>query len=323
MNIRVWTLALCIAGAMVGFAAKAAYPERPIMMIVPFAAGGASDIVGRAIQTKLSQDLGQSIVIENKVGASGRIGAAAVAQAKPDGYTLLVGSIGVLAINQHLYSNKTYDPGKDFDLLTLAVRNPNVLVVHPSFPAKTMAEFMDHIRKNPGKVTFASSSVGASDHLTTFLFWQKSGTSGTSLTYRGSGPLITDLLGGHIQVSFRNLGEVSELIKSGQLRLLAVTSGKRIPEFPDAPTMAEAGVSGVEVFSWQGIAAPKGLPADVRAKLVPAIAAAFKDPAVIARFKELGFETVGSTSEAFTTFQAHEAARWKEVVETGNITAAD
>jgi tripartite-type tricarboxylate transporter receptor subunit TctC len=203
----------------------------------------------------------------------------------------------------------------------VAVRTPNVLVASPNFPAGTVAELVAHLKKNPETVTFASSGAGSSDHLTAALFWQKTGTTGVHVPYKGGAPAITDLIGGHADVSFQNLGAVSNHIKAGKLKLLAVTSDKRIPAFPNAPTLKEAGVEGVEVYSWQAIAAPKGLPADVKGKLEQSLAAALNAPDVKGRFNDIGFEVVANTSGQFSEFLNQEIARWKSVVETGKITA--
>ncbi|WP_247895440.1 Bug family tripartite tricarboxylate transporter substrate binding protein [Azospirillum brasilense] len=299
----------------------AGYPEKPVTMIVPFPAGGASDTTARLVGSKMAETLGQSVVVDNRPGANGSLGAGMIAQAKPDGYTMLVGSIGVFAINPVLYKGLKYDPLKNFDLLTVAVRTPNVLVVNPNIPVNSVAELVDHLKKNPDTVTFATSGAGSSDHLTTALFWQKTGTTGLHVPYKGGAPAITDLIGGHADASFQNLGAVANHIKAGKLKLLGVTSDKRNAMFPDAPTMAEAGVQGVEVYSWQAVAAPKGLPADVKAKLESSLSSALSNSEVKGRFNDIGFEVVGNTSAQFTDFLTAEIARWKSVVETGKITA--
>jgi tripartite-type tricarboxylate transporter receptor subunit TctC len=297
-----------------------AYPDKPITIVVPFPPGGSSDIVARNISASMTKILGQQIIVENKAGANGQIGATQVARAQPDGYTLLVGSIGVLSVNQSLYKHVKYDAAKDFDLLTVAVRTPNVLVVHPDFPAKTVQELIEYQKKNPDPVSFAASSIGASDHLTAALYLQKTGTTGVHVAFNGSGPTITNLLGGHVKVSFRNYGEVAGHIKSGKLRLLATTSDKRLKDFPNTPTMAEAGVDGLQVFSWQGVVAPKGLPKDVAAKLQNALVASLKDPGVTKTFNEMGFEVVANSSTEFAEFHAAEVARWKTTIADGKIT---
>lgn len=317
MSLKFFGAALL--GVALGTSAFAAgFPDRPITVVVPFPAGGASDSTARFMQPKMSEVLGQPVVVDNKPGANGGIGAAHVAKAAPDGYTLLVGSIGVFSINPALYPNLPYSPQKDMDLLTQAVRTPNVLVTSPNFPANTVQELVEYLKKNPNKVTFASSGIGSSDHLTAALFWQKTGTQGVHVPYKGGGPAINDLMGGHADVSFQNLGSVANQIKAGKLKLLAVTAADRTSLFPDTPTMAQAGVP-LEVYSWQAAAAPKGLPADVKAKLEAALMAALKDPETIKKFNDIGFEVVASSPKDFTAFQAKEEAMWRQVVKDGNI----
>lgn len=298
-----------------------AFPDKPITAIVPFPAGGASDTTARLMAEKMSQLLGQPVVIDNKPGATGAIGATLVKQATPDGYTILVASIGTYATNPFLQKNLQYDPQKDFDLITVAVRTPNVLVANPDFPAKTVAELVDHMKKNPGKVSFASSGSGSSDHLTAALFMQKAGVQGTHVPYKGGAPAIADLIGGHANVSFQNLGAITGQVKAGKLKALAVSSDKRNPALPDVPTLAEAGYSDIVVYSWQAAAAPKGLPKDVRAKLEKAAIDALKSQEVTTKFSDLGFEVVANSSDEFAKFLGEELARWKTVIETGNITA--
>ncbi|MCJ8142534.1 tripartite tricarboxylate transporter substrate binding protein [Ancylobacter sp. A5.8] len=311
--------ALAAAPGSAAQAQTAGYPERNITVVVPFPPGGASDSTARLLAGKMQEALGKPVVIDNRPGANGSAGAGHVKQSAPDGYTLLVGSIGVYAINPALFPNLNYDPAKDFDLLTVAVRTPNALVAHPDFPANTIAELVDYLKKNPNKVTFASSGSGSSDHLTAELFWQKTGTDGIHVPYKGGGPAIGDLIGGHADVSFQNLGAVANHIKAGKLKVLAVTAEARNPVFPDVPTMKEAGVDGLEVYSWQAAAAPKGLPADVKARLATEMQAALNDPAITAKFNEIGFEVVANSPEDFTKFQAAEEARWRAVVKAGNV----
>lgn len=310
-----------VLGTMFTAPAQAAWPERNITVIVPFPAGGASDVSARLVTQKMAERLKQSVVIDNRGGANGAIGSVFMKQQPADGYTLLIGSIGVYAINPALFKDLKYDPQKEFDLLSVLVRTPNVLVANPQFPVANVKELVEHLKKNPGKVTFASSGSGSSDHLTAALFWQKSGTTGIHVPYRGGGPAINDLIAGHANVSFQNLGAVSQHIRAGRLKALAVTSDKRAEALPDVPTMAEAGVAELEVYSWQAAAAPKGLPADVRAKLESELAASANAPEVKAKFADMGFEVVASNGSQFADFLAKEIARWKTVIETGNITA--
>ncbi len=310
------------AAAVVGVQpALAQYPDKPVTVIVPFPPGGASDTTARQVAPKLAERLGQSVLIDNKAGANGAIGAGALKQAKPDGYTLLVGSIGVFGINPALFKDLRYDPLKDFDLLSVLVRTPNVLVANPSFPVNSVAELIEYLKKNPDKVSFASSGTGSSDHLTAALFLQKTGTTGLHVPYKGGGPAINDLISGHANVSFQNLGAIAPHVRAGKLKALAVTSGSRAAALPDVPTMAQAGVKDLEVYSWQAAAAPKGLPAAVKAKLEADIAAAAKSPDVKAQFERIGFEVVASSGADFDKFAAAEIARWKQVIEGAKISA--
>lgn len=295
------------------------YPVKPITAIVPFPPGGSTDTVARALAPKLQQRLGQPIVVENRPGATGAIGAGYVKNAAADGHTILVASIGVYSVNPILQKKMAYDPSKDFDLLTVAVRAPNVLVAAPNFPANNVAEFISHLKKNPEKTTFASSGAGSSDHLTAALFWQKTGTNGVHIPYKGGAPAITDLIAGHADVSFQNINAVISHIKAGKLKALAITGDKRAAILPQVPTLAETGVKDVDVYSWQAIAAPKGLPKDVKAKLHAALIGSLNDPEIKTRFTEQGFEMVANSSEEFSRFQAQELARWKSVIETGRI----
>lgn len=319
MKIKQTLAGMFIGLALCAGAQASGYPDKPITAIVPFPPGGSTDSIARAIGPKINQKLGQPFIVENRPGATGAIGAGLVKRAAPDGYTIMVASIGVYAVNPVLQKNLSYDPSKDFDLLTVAVRAPNVLVANPSVPANNMAEFIAYLKKNPEKVTFANSGAGSSDHLTAALFWQKSGTSGVHVPYKGGAPAITDLLGGHADVSFQNINVVAGHIKSGKLKALAITGDKRSAVLPQVPTLGESGIKEVDVYSWQGIAAPKGLPKDVKDKLYGAIVSALNDPEVKPKLNELGFEIVANTPEQFAQFQAQELARWKNVIQVGKI----
>jgi tripartite-type tricarboxylate transporter receptor subunit TctC len=312
-------LSTLLMGMALSGAAHADYPEKPITAIVPFPPGGSTDAIARAIGPKITQKLGQPFVVENRPGATGAIGAGMLKRAAPDGYTIMVASIGVYAVNPVLQKSLPYDPSKDFDLLTVAVRAPNVLVAPPSFAPNNVAELIAYLKKNPEKVTFASSGAGSSDHLTAALFWQQTKTNGIHVPYKGGAPAITDLLGGHADVSFQNINVVLNHIKAGKLKALAVTGDKRAAILPQVPTLAEAGVKNVDVYSWQAVAAPKGLPANVKVKLHDAIVGALNDPELKGKLTEQGFEVVANSSEEFARFQAQELARWRTVIETGKI----
>src|SRR5512137_899958 len=316
--MKQWIIAAVLAMGLVA-PAHAVYPDKPVTIIVPFPPGGSTDMVARAIAPKLQAQLGQPFVIDNRAGATGAIGATAVKNAAPDGYTFMVASIGVYAINPYIQKKLQYDPVKDLDPITVAVRAPNVLVTSPNFAAKSVPDLIALLKKNPDKITFATSGAGSSDHLTAALFWQKTGTTGIHVPYKGGAPAITDLLAGHADVSFQNINAVIGHIKAGKLKALAVTGEKRSPLLPDVPTLGEAGVQGVNVFSWQAVAGPKGLPADVKKKLHEGIVAALNDPENRKRMEEVGFEIVANTPEQMAQFQAQELERWRQVIQVGKI----
>jgi len=317
---KLFTTVLLAFAAASGAHAQA-WPSKPVTLVVPFPPGGSTDAIARAIGPSLNKTLGQSFIVDNKAGATGTIGAAAVKRAAPDGYTFLVTSLGPLVIAPHLIKGIQYDALKDFDPITVAVQAPNVLVVPAGSPHKSLADVIAHEKAQPGKMTFASSGNGSSDHLTAELFWLESGTTGIHVPYKGGGPAITDLLGGQVDASFQNVNAVLQHIKTGMLRALAVTGAKRSPVLPEVPTMAEAGVKNVDVYSWQGIVGPKGLPADVRDKFHGAVVAALNDPQVKQQLTGLGLEVVANTPTQFAAFQQQEFARWKKVIEVRKITA--
>jgi len=319
--VKQFLSALAFSAAAVLSTQAMAWPDKPVTMVVPFPPGGSTDMLARAIGQKLQDKLGQTFLVDNKAGATGTIGAAQVKRAAPDGYTFMVTSLGPLVIAPHLIKGMQYDALKDFDLITVAVQAPNVLVVPANSPHKSVADVIAFEKAQPGKMSFASSGNGSSDHLTAALFWQQTGTSGLHIPYKGGAPAISDLLGGQVDASFQNVNAVLSHINAGKLRALAVTGDKRAAVLPNVPTLAEAGVKNVDVYSWQAVVAPKGVPADIRAKLQASIVAALQDPQIHQRFVDLGFEIVGNTPEQFAAFQAQEFKRWKQVIETGKITA--
>lgn len=298
-----------------------AWPDKPVTIVVPFPPGGSTDTIARTLAPKLQDKLGASFVVDNKAGATGTIGAALVRRAPADGHTLLVSSLGPFVIAPHLIKGVQYDALKDFDLLTVVVQAPNVLVVLANSPHRSVADVLAQLKKEPGKMSFASSGDGSSDHLTVELFWQQTGTSGVHIPYKGGAPAITGLLGGQVDASFQNINAVLSHINGGKMRALAVTADKRSPLLPQVPTLAEAGIKGVDVYSWQAVAAPKGLPADVKSKLHGALVSALNDESVKPKLLAQGFEIVANTPEQFAQFQAAEWARWKKVIESGKITA--
>ncbi|OZI34047.1 LacI family transcriptional regulator [Bordetella genomosp. 10] len=322
MKSMIRTLATAAAGLLLGAAGgaqAASYPDKPVTVIVPFVPGGSSDITARAVTPGLSQQLKQNFVVENKPGANGAIGAQALARSAADGYTMMVGSIGTFAINQALYQNLSYNPSKDFTYLTQAVRNPNVLVAAPRFPANNVAELIAYAKANPGAVSYASSGTGSSDHLSAVLFRQKTGTTGVDVPYRGGAAAISDLMGNQVNVSFQNLGAVLTHIKAGKLKALATTGDARIPELPDVPTMAQAGLQDMVVYSWQGFAVPAGTPKPVVEQLSDALRKTLRDARVRETLHGLGFEVVANSPADFTAFQQGEVKRWQDVIAKSGI----
>jgi len=312
---------LCLAGvlAVLAPAAFAQYPSKPIKVIIPFVAGGSSDIVGRAIAGKFQELLGQPGVVENKPGANGAIAAEFVAKSDPDGYTVLVGSIGVFSINTALFKDLRYNPVRDFAPLTLAVTTPNVLITKPSLPANSLKELVAFMKKNPGKLSYCSSGTGSSDHLTAELLKQASGTDALHVPYKGGAACQTDIMGNQVDFSFQNLGSVTNYIKGARMKALVVTAKTRHPQLPDVPSAPEAGMPDLVVTSWQALAAPAKTPKDVVARLNGAMVKALRSPEVAERMKQIGFDVVASTPEEFGRFMQEEVERWTRVVQRGNI----
>ncbi len=312
---------LATALLMPAVALAQAWPSRPITLVVPFPPGGSSDTIARSLASRLQDTLGQSVVVENKGGATGTIGAAQVKRAAPDGSTFLVTSLGPLVIAPHLLKNVPYDAGRDFDYLTVAVQAPNVLVVPASSPFRSVADVVAAQKRTPDKVTFASSGNGSSDHLTAELFWLQTGTTGVHVPYKGGGPAMSDLLGAQVDASFQNINAVVPHVISGKLRALAITSLQRSPLLKDVPTLGEVGIKDVDVYSWQAVVAPKGLPADVRNRMHAAIMSALAEPKLREQFAAVGFEIVGNSPDEFAAFQQRENTRWKQLIESRKITA--
>jgi tripartite-type tricarboxylate transporter receptor subunit TctC len=298
-----------------------AWPDKPVTLVVPFPPGGSTDLIARSLAPKLQEKLGGTFVVDNRAGATGTIGAGQVARAAPDGHTILVSSLGPYVIAPHLLAKVPYDALKDFDYLSVAVQAPNVLVVPAASAHNSLKDVLAYLRANPDKMTFASSGNGSSDHLTAELFWQQTKTSGIHVPYKGGGPVMNDLLGNQVDSSFMNVNTAMPQIKAGKLKALAITSAQRSPLLPSVPTLEESGIKDANVYSWQAIAAPRGLPADIKKSMHAAIVAGLNDPSVKPRLLELGFEIVGNTPEQFTAFQAAEFARWKKLIEERKITA--
>ncbi|QXW18793.1 tripartite tricarboxylate transporter substrate binding protein [Comamonas aquatica] len=294
--------------------AQDGYPNKPLTMVVPFSAGGTTDILARIVGQALGQELGQTIIIENKPGAGGNIGAQQAARAKADGYTLFMGTVGTHAINQALYKKLPYDPIKDFTPLSRVANVPNLLVAHPSRPYKTVKEMIEYGKKHPNEITYGSPGSGASPHVSGALFQSMTGVELTHVPYKGSAPAISDLLGNQIAVMFDNMPSAIQHVRSGKLRPIAVTTAKRSPELPDVPTIAEAGVPGYEATSWFGLWSVAGTPQPVLDKLHASLTKVLKDPAVSKKIADQGGEVVIETPAQFDAFIKSEAAKWGKVV---------
>lgn len=313
------SLLVTCATLALGNVAQAAWPEKPITVIVPAAPGGTSDIIARVLSEKLGAELGTTIVVENKAGAAGIIGSQAVARAAPDGYTIDMGNIGANAINYSLYKKLPYK-ASDFAPITMTIAVPNILVVHSSSPFKTVKELVDGIKKDPkGNYAFGSSGTGQSPHLSGELFLQRAGLTLPHIPYKGAGPAVSALLGQQFTFMIDNLPSSLAFIKSGQLRALAITGDKRSPELPDVPTMAEAGIQGMVVTAWFGLLAPAGTPPEIVSKIQLATKKVLATPEMQKRFTEMGGVAGGETPAEFTAFIDKEIASWKKTVEAAKL----
>ena len=302
-----------LVAAFSPLASAQAYPTKPIKFVVGFAPGGATDVVGRLMAKKIGDALGQPIIIENKAGGSSNIGAEAVFRAAPDGYTFYVSAI-TSAINVSLFPKLPFNFAKDFEPVALFAKVPNILVVHPSVPAKTVKELIDLARAQPGKLSYASSGSGTSIHLCGELFKMLAKVDMVHIPYKGSAPAMTDMIGGQVQVMFDNMPSALPHVKAGKLRALAVTSAQRSPSAPDVITMGEAGVPGFDVQSWFGLVAPKGTPKDIIARVNAEAVNALATAEIKERFLDLGAVPAPMSPEAFGDFIRAEIIRWSEVV---------
>jgi tripartite-type tricarboxylate transporter receptor subunit TctC len=294
--------------------AQGAYPSKAIKLIVPFPAGGTTDILARSIANELTRSFGHPVVVENRAGAGGNIGADAVAKSAPDGYTLLMGTVGTHGINSGLYAKMPYDAVKDFAPITIVAAVPNMLVVHPSLPVKTVKDLIDLAKANPGKITFASSGAGTSIHLSAELFKTMAGVNMLHIPYKGSAPALTDLAGGQVNIMFDNMPSALPLVKGGRLRAIAVTTLKRSPAMPDLPTIAESGLPGYDASSWFAVLAPAGTPRDIVMKLNAAIVKSLGTPEMKEKLSSQGAEPVGNTPEQFAAHIQSELVKWAKVI---------
>ncbi|HEV3010794.1 MAG TPA: tripartite tricarboxylate transporter substrate binding protein [Burkholderiales bacterium] len=311
--IRVIAILLYAALPALAQPASSLYPSKPVKLIVPFPPGGAVDYYARAVQPRLAENLGQTILIENRAGAGGMVGADAVAKSPPDGYTLLVGNIAALAMNVGIYSKMTYDPVKDLTPIVRTVAVNYVMAVHPSVPARSVAEFVAHARANPGKLSYGSAGSGSAPHLATELLKQRAGIDVLHVPFKGGGPMVTDLLGGQIEMVIADQANLMPHVKAGRLRALAVGTLERSSAHPELPTIAEAGFPGFEARAWQGIVGPAGMAPDIVKRLNTAFIRAMSAPEVQQRLLDGGLDPIVGTPEAFGEFIRAEIAKWSKV----------
>jgi tripartite-type tricarboxylate transporter receptor subunit TctC len=312
------------AAAVVGFAAMGAaqaqdFPNKPIHLIAPFAAGASTDVLARIVAQSMAKDLGQPVVVENKPGAGGALAADTVAKAPADGYTFLLTSAGIVTMNQHIYAKLPYDPIKDFAPLTIAVRMPIVTVVHPSLPIKNVAELLAYARANPGKLSYGSAGTGTSQHLAGELFQSMAKVSLLHVPYRGGGPAMNDLLGGQINMMFVQVPSGLPQVKAGKVRALAVGSDKRDPSMPEVPTLDESGIKGYNSDTWYGFVMPAGVPAPIAQKLHASIVKALKENEQ--KLTAQGFNVDGGSQKEMADTITAESKKWGEVIKAAGIKA--
>jgi tripartite-type tricarboxylate transporter receptor subunit TctC len=314
-------LALAIALAAMPAVRAADYPNRPVRLIVPYAAGGPTDLFARLLADFLSRDLKQSVIVENKGGAQGAIGAETVARSEPDGYTLFATSGSVLLLNPLLYKKLSYDPAKDFRMLALVTAVPVIMCVNPSVPARTVAEFVAYAKQNPGKVNFGSSGTGSFTHLAGEMFKQMAGIDMSHVPYRGAAPALQDVMSGNLQLMFESVSLSLPQVRAGKLRALGISSTQRIPDLPDVPTIAESGYPDYLVSVWNGVAGPAAMPDDVVRVLTESLNRALSDEGLRASMEKAGYSVFRPLSAAgIAEFVEADRARWSGVIKAQNIT---
>lgn len=311
---------VCVAMAACGVARAQSWPTRPVTIIVPFAAGGTTDIVGRIVAQRLTVKLGQNFIIENVGGAGGNLGAAKAAQAAPDGYTVFMATVAH-TMAPGIYKSLSYNFQRDFEPVTVVATVPNLLIVNPDLPAKNVAELIAYIKGHPHQVNFGSAGIGSTEHMSAELFRSISGTDIVHVPYRGGAPMMADLVSGHIQMAIETSGSATPFIKGDKVRALAVSPAKRSPLFPDLPTLAESGLNGYDVTTWYGFLFPKGTPEPIRQKLYEETAAILKDPDLVKHFNDIGAEPGGNTPAQFTAFIQAETDKWVGLAKKAGIQA--
>ncbi len=312
-------LALAGVAAAPGAFAQADYPNQPIRWVVPYPAGGGTDVLARTMAEAMRGPLGQQIVVDNRPGASTNIGAQMVATAKPDGYTLMSADNALLAYNEHLFSKLPFSPEKDFTYIGGLSRFPLALVVHPGFAAKTLKDFIAYAKANPGKLNYASPGNGSPHHLAMEMFKNRTQTFLTHIPYRGAAPALQDVMGGQVPCMFLDLAAGLPVIQAGKVRTLAIGSARRVAALPDVPTLAEAGVPNTEVYAFQGVLAPAGLPAALTTRLNAEINQALATPAVAKRMQDFGMEALPGTPEQFRAMARAESRRWGETIKAAGV----
>jgi tripartite-type tricarboxylate transporter receptor subunit TctC len=322
-RVLTMTLSALAAGALpaTGRAASAAYPERPIRVIVPFPAAGAADVMARGLTQRLGEELRQQVIVDNRGGAGGTVAAEAAANAAADGYTLFFATMGTHAINATLYPKLRYDPVKGFAPISLTHTTPRVLVVGSSLPVNSVADLVARARARPGGLTYGSAGSGSSSHLSAALFALRAGIEMLHVPYRGSAPLLIDVVAGRIDLTFDSYTVYEESIRNGKVRALAVTSKSRMSALPEVPTIAESGIADYEVSNWLGLLAPAGTPPTIIATLNAAVGRAMATPALREQLKGLGIEPAFTTPEAFAALIRAEIPKWAEIVKKSGATA--
>ena len=323
MNLHRRTLLAGVAAgaatSLVPWAQAQGYPEQTVKWVVPYPAGGGTDVIARTLSEAIRPGLGQAIVIDNRPGASTNIGADIVAKSKPDGYTIMSADNAVLAFNEHLFSKLPFNPQKDFSYIAAIGRFPLALVVHPAFQAKDFKEFLAYAKANPGKLNYASPGNGSPHHLAMEMFKNRTGTFITHIPYRGAAPAMADVMGGQVSCMFLDLASGLSIMQSNKVRVLAIGSAQRNKLLADVPTLAEVGVPNTEVFAFQGVLGPAGLPAPVITRLNGEINKAFASPTVQKRFNDFGMDAMPGTPEQFAALSLSESKRWGPIIKAQGI----